>query len=486
MRGAVGVAALVLSLGRVVCAADLARGIREAMEASPVARSAFWGIQIVEMESGKTLFQVNENRFFVPASNTKLFTTALALVRLGPDHLFQTTVRRDPDGSLRLVGGGDPNLSHRAIPYRMGPATGDPLQAIEDLADQVVAHGVRRVAGDVIGDDSAYVWEPFGGAWGIGDPLWEYGAAVSALTVNDNSFALTVQPGRSEGAPGAISLAPALEYYQIDNRVRTDSTVERRIRLEREPGSTQLHVWGTIPRNDRGLRQLLGVEDPALYAARALYDTLTRRGVQIAGRAVAHHRLPDEVADLRSGGAAIAATGEELARRMSPPLVEDLKITDKVSQNLHAEMMLRAVGRARRNMGSREAGLEEMKEFLEEIGIAEEGYHFTDGSGLSRQNLVTPAAVVKLLRYMHGREHWMELLPIGGQDGTLSARFGDSPASGRIRAKTGTLTHVTALSGYAERRSGGALVFSVLVNNYNGASGEIRAAVDKICSLMVE
>jgi D-alanyl-D-alanine carboxypeptidase/D-alanyl-D-alanine-endopeptidase (penicillin-binding protein 4) len=486
MKQATRVPALALWLACALCAADLARGIREALDSSPAARAAFWGIQIVETDSGKTLFQLNENRFFVPASNTKLFTTALALVRLGLDHRFQTTVRLDPDGSLSLVGGGDPNLSNRALPYRMGPTTGDPLQAIEDLADQVVAHGVRRVVGDVIGDDSAYVWEPFADAWGVGDPLWEYGAAVSALTVNDNSFTLLVKPGPGEGAPATISLVPPLEFYQIDNRVRTDSGVERRIHLDRDPGSMQLHIWGTIPKGDRGLRQLLGIDDPALYAARALYDALTRRGVEIAGRPLAHHLFPDEVEDLKSGSPPPPMSGEEVARRSSAPLVDDLKITDKVSQNLHAEMLLRAVARARRNMGSREAGVEELKAFLEDIGIEEGAYHFTDGSGLSRQNLVTPATVVRLLRYMHGREHWIDLLPVGGQDGTLSSRFGETPAAGRIHAKTGTLTHVSALSGYAERRSGSPLAFSVLVNNYNGQGSEIRAVIDRICNLMVE
>lgn len=179
----------------------------------------------------------------------------------------------------------------------------------------------------------------------------------------------------------------------------------------------------------------------------------------------------------------------KLARRESAPLLEDLRITAKVSQNLHAELILRAVARARRAIGTREAGLEEMEAFLDEAGIARGTYSFHDGSGLGRLNLVTPAAVVRLLRYMWGsreRENWLGLLPIGGQDGTLADRFAGIPAARRIRAKTGSLSHVAALSGYAESRDGRRLAFAIMVNNYNGSPGEIRGIIDQVCSLMVE
>jgi len=178
-----------------------------------------------------------------------------------------------------------------------------------------------------------------------------------------------------------------------------------------------------------------------------------------------------------------------LASRESAPLVEDLRITAKVSQNLHAEMALRAVARARRRIGSREAGLVEMRTFLEEAGIGRGSYTFADGSGLSRLDLVSPAAVAALLAYVYrsaARDQWLSLLPIGGQDGTLHARFAGSRAAGRIRAKTGSLSHVAALAGYAQRGNGQMLAFSILVNNYNGPAADLTAAIDRICELMVE
>jgi D-alanyl-D-alanine carboxypeptidase/D-alanyl-D-alanine-endopeptidase (penicillin-binding protein 4) len=434
----------------------------------------------------------------VPASNTTLVTTATALMRLGPDFTFQTRVLADagPDGvgriagPLLLVGGGDPNLSARAIPYQKGPITGDPLAAIDDLAGQVAARGVKRIDGDILGDDTWYVWQPYAVGWGIDDPRSEDGAPVSALTINDNAISLTVLPGAREGDPAELSLNPPIEYYRIDNRILTvPAGGNRRIRVDRIPGSMELRLWGTVPIRDRPPAMLLGMEDPAQYAALALKRALEERGIAVAGRAVARHLLPEEVEDLTQGPPLPANSGIELARRVSAPFLEDLRITDKVSQNLHAELALRAVGRARRNVGSFEAGLEEVKSFLIEAGIALESYTFHDGSGLARLNLVTPAAVVQLLRYMYAspvRDAWISLLPVAGVDGTLENRFRETPAAGRIHAKTGSLSHVSALSGYAQRPSGEWIAFSIVTNNYNSRTPEVRAVMDRICNLILE
>jgi len=465
------------------------------LDASPVARTSFWGVRIVSLEQNRVLFERNANRLFVPASNAKLFTTALALARLGPDYRFQTRVLADrtpgDDGaveSLRLVGGGDPNLSGRAIPYRRDAPAGDPLAAIEDLAAQVAARGVSSVSADIVGDDTAYVWQPYAEGWSIDDPVWDYGAPVSALGINDNTVSLTVLPGSYRSDPARIVLTPPVEYYEIDNGVRTTAG-ERRIMIARLPGERQLRIWGTLPLNDQGETEGLGIEDPALHAACAFRDALARRGIAIRGEARAIHLYPNQVADLKNGPAPEPEPGVELARRDSAPLVEDLRITDKVSQNLHAEMALRAVAKARRHVGSREAGIAEEQAFLDEVGIDRASYTFADGSGLSRIDLVTPAAVVRLLEHMHhsaARDAWISLLPVAGLDGTLHARFAGTAAAGRILAKTGTLSHVAALSGYARRGNGQMLAFSILVNNYTGPAADLRTAIDHVCALMLE
>jgi D-alanyl-D-alanine carboxypeptidase/D-alanyl-D-alanine-endopeptidase (penicillin-binding protein 4) len=480
-----------LALWVVVCSGASAASLGESIDALIAAGpAAFWGIEVVDLASGQVLYERNADRFFVPASNTKLFTTALALTRLGPDYTFVTRVLSDsaPDaqglirGDLRLVGGGDPNLSARAIPYQKTPVPGDPLAAIQALADQVAARGVKRVEGDIVGDDTWYAWEPYGAGWAIDDPLYDYGAPVSALTVNDNTLTVGVHAGQREGDPAAIALNPPVEYYTVQNRVRTGPPGSAgRIRSSRGPGGYELELWGTIPLGDRGEELDLGIEDPAQYAAVALRQALEERGITVTGGARARHAI--------DGDAAEPAAGEELARRTSAPLLEDLRITDKVSQNLHAEMALRAVGRARRNEGSIEAGLDELKVFLDEAGVAADAYSFHDGSGLSRGNLVTPHAVAQLLRYMFGgpqRENWVGLLPVGGEDGTLNTRFAGTAAANRIHAKTGSLSHVAALSGYAQKADGGWVAFSILANNFNGPAAEVRGVMDKICGLMVE
>jgi len=476
----------------------LAERIEKLLATSATTRAAFWGIQIVDVASGQTLYELNPGRLFVPASNTKLFTTALALTRLGPDFRFQTRVLADaaPDaagrihGSLALVGGGDPNLSGRTLPYRMGSAAGNPLAAIEDLADQVAARGVKRIDGDIAGDDTYYVWEPYAEGWSVDDLEYDYGAAVSALAVNDNALAVTVRPGERAGDLAAVTLDPPVEFYAIENRVRTVEGAARSIEFERDPGSSQVRVSGTIPVRARSETLLLGIDDPARFAAMAFRQALEERGIVVDGGAMARHFYRDEAADLKQAPSPPAdVSGVELARRTSAPLVQDLQLIDKESVNLHAEMALRAVGRARRNIGSREAGLEELRAFLGEAGAEPASWNLNDGSGLARLNLVTPSTVVKLLRFMMAspaRDAWLSLLPVAGRDGTLSARFGDNAAAGRVHAKTGTEAHVSALSGYAQRADGSWVAFSILANNYNGAVTEIRGVMDSICAAMVE
>ena len=472
-------------------AAPLGEKIQALINASPVARSAFWGIAIEDLSTGKPLYAFNSARLFTPASNAKLFTAAMAFERLGPDFRFETRVVAEtaPDadgtihGALRLVGGGDPNLSARAVPYHAGPATGNPLVQLEELADQVAAHGVKRIEGAIVGDDTWYVWEPYPQGWAMDDAHYDYGAPVSALTVNDNVFTLTLRPGALAGDLANLTLSPPVEFYEIDNRVRTaPARAEGKVRLDREPGSRQLRLWGTLPLDGAAETMTLAIDDPAEYAARAFRLALEERGIVVTGGAYARHRFANEEPEGPSVDAQF-----ELARHESAPLIDDLGITEKVSQNLHAELALRAVGRAREGIGSQEAGLKEMKSFLEEVGIPADAFSFGDGSGLDRSSLVTPAAVLALLRYMYEspeRDQWIALLPIGGQDGTLSARFLNQP--GRIYAKTGSLAHVAALSGYAQRRDGSWAAFSILVNHFAGPAAGIRSTIDRICTLILE
>ncbi|HUS05033.1 MAG TPA: D-alanyl-D-alanine carboxypeptidase/D-alanyl-D-alanine-endopeptidase [Bryobacteraceae bacterium] len=462
-------------------AQPLAQRMDALTRSTPAASQAFWGIRVVDLATGKAVFEKNADSFFVPASNTKLFTSALALMRLGPSHQFHTRiVAPAPDasgrvhGDLGMIGGGDPNLSARVLPYRKDEFGPDPLAAVNQLASEIVKHGVREIDGDIVGDDTAFVWDAYPDGWSIDDAVWEYGAPVSALTLNDNAFTLQIAPGHTTGAPARLSLSPPLEHLTIQNRVHTIASGDRKLRFQRLPGSRELIVSGTLPLDDAGTNEVLAVEDPALFAAHALKEALEARGVIVRGRTAVRHRSPGEPP--------APFAGEMLAELTSQPLIEILRVLAKESQNLHTELVLREVARVVSGNGSLSEGLQQLRQFLTEAGIGEKQYHFDDASGLSRKTLVTPMTVSKLLTYMYGsklREEWTGILPVGGVDGTLAKRFRTAHGP-EIHAKTGTISHVTALSGYVLPAAGRRYAFSILVNNFNAEAPAIRAVTDKI------
>ncbi|MCW5982978.1 MAG: D-alanyl-D-alanine carboxypeptidase/D-alanyl-D-alanine-endopeptidase [Bryobacteraceae bacterium] len=487
-----GLALLAVSLAH---AAPLNEQIDVLESQFPAVARAYWGALFVELDSGQVAYEKNSERLFVPASNTKLFTTALAFHTLGAEYRFYTSVRAaaPPDsqgflaGDLSLVGAGDPTLSGREFPYRQGPGGGDPFAPLSLLARQVVESGVRVVGGNIVGDDSAFVSAPYPPSWELDDINWEYGAPVSALSLHDNAFRLKIRPGYRSGAPAVISTDPPIEYYRINNHVKTVLAGDTEILLEWPPSSRDIDVWGAIRTRD-ARDKLLAIRDPAQHAAGVFAEMLRKLGVVIQGDVASRHLPSREAPDLKKAPSPPVPTGVELARRGSPPLYEILKVINKVSQNLHAELVLREVGRTRRYIGSREAGLEEMTAFLKEVGIREDEYQFEDGSGLSSKNLATPASVVRLLNHMYfseERDGWLDTLPVAGADGTLSYRFRGTGAIGRVLAKTGTMTHVSALSGYGQRPDGSLIAFSIMANNYDAPDSVIRRFMDGVVELVM-
>jgi len=472
MRGLLAVVVAVVLTVPLASAADLESKLDRMVNGSVALSHGFVGMQVVRLRDGRELYARNSEKLFVPASNMKLFTTALALSRLGPDYRLTTQVGAEIPigaagtlaGDLELVGGGDPSLSGRDYPYRShaAPAAFYSFRAIEELADQLAGSGLKRVEGSIIGDDRRYVWDPQPGPWSSDSATQDYGAPVSALIINDNTFSLTLEPAERVGDLARLILAPPFENLAIDNRVVTTRGGARKIELYRSPSGRELHVWGVMPKSDPGYTEALAIGDPALYAAEVLRDALVRRGIQVDGAAVARHRFTDEIEPAPS------KLNFVLASHRSPPLLELLQVADKVSQNLHTEVFLREVAVAAGHQGSLAAGLAAMDEFLASIGVSSDEYQFTDGSGLSHNTLVAPLAITKLLVHMDQspyREQWVNLLPIGGEDGTLQTRFAGHPEARAIHAKTGTLDHVRALSGYADTALYGRVAFSLLVNN---------------------
>ncbi|MBM3768850.1 MAG: D-alanyl-D-alanine carboxypeptidase/D-alanyl-D-alanine-endopeptidase, partial [Acidobacteria bacterium] len=326
-----------------------------------------------------------------------------------------------------------------------------------------------------------FVWDPFPNGWSIDDPLFEYGAPVSALTLHDNSVKLTVAPGAAAGDPASVLLSPDLGLFTIVPDIRTAAKGERaRVRVDRPAHTNELRVHGTIALGARNYESLFAVDDPALYAARALEAALVQRGVEIRNPATVRHRTSlDEVID---------SSGAEVAKLESRPLSEVVQVVNKVSQNLHAEMLLREAARKDRTAINSADAIEQLREFLtKEIKLGKDDVNFEDGSGLSRLTLLTPEATTKLLVFMANspaRDAWMASLPSGGEDGTLSRRF--NGAVKRVRAKTGTLSHVSALGGYLDHPKLGILAFTVVLNNYNTPSAEARAGIDKLVMTLLD
>jgi D-alanyl-D-alanine carboxypeptidase/D-alanyl-D-alanine-endopeptidase (penicillin-binding protein 4) len=429
----------------------------------------------------------------------------MALVRLGPNYKFQTELRtrgawqpgQTAISDLQLVGGGDPNLSGRVIPYQPDSRSGNPLRAIEELADKVAAAGIHEVDGDVVGVSTRYPGELYPDGWTIDDSLYSYGAPVSALTINDNTISIGLRP-TSPGDLAEIELRPALHHFLILNEVLTDSSNAADIHIARTPGSNEVVLWGTLGQNTPppdehrvtdmpGVlwREDLAMDDPALFAAEALCDALRDRGIVVRGEARSEYRALSEVQTSAS-----ALDGTLLAVHASAPLREAIQVIDKVSQNLHAEILFREVAVVTRGMGTIQAAREERQAFLGEIGITPDstGVALDDGSGLARQDLTTPESTVALLRYMWqrpDRETWLQSLPIGGVDGTLEHRFQGISGADHIHAKTGSLSHVHTLSGYIETEPQKWLAFSVMVNATVGHSADVLEFIDRLCGLFL-
>src|SRR6266568_988334 len=239
-----------------------------------------WGLLIVDAESGETLYEQNADKYFVPASNMKLFSTAMALAKLGPEYRFRTTLETQGtissegvlNGDLALVGRGDPNLSNRKFPYELKEEfDGPPEKALAELADALVAKGVKEISGDVIGDDSYFPRERYPNGWEIDDMVWEYGAAISSIVVDDNTVTLVLTPGEQAGNPVQAVLTPGTPDFTVANEVVTSATdVKSDLKLTREPGSNVVVVKGTLPAKSGPRKLILAVEEPAQHAAATL------------------------------------------------------------------------------------------------------------------------------------------------------------------------------------------------------------------------
>ena len=442
-----------------------------------------FGLLVVD-DHGREVAAIRPDDRFIPASNTKLFTTAAAMALLQD--------RAEPGVTIRLAPGegrgkhGAPDLvitGHGTV--SLSTAADCLAGCLAPLLDQVAAKA--RVIGNVIADDTAMTdqrWSP-GMSWNnIGT---DSGTATSALVIENNELPIVVTPGIAGQAP-AVAVSP---YYTLINQAMTVAEGETRLGIDRAVGGRVLRLYGTIKAGAQPWREVMGLDDPADYAGWLVARELGQRGVKVKGRVQAIHRL------VGTGVVAPAGGQSDLASLPAPPLTDEVRLINKVSQNLHAELLVRRLafaapaadqGKAA-PIDSLEQGLAAARKLFETAGLPRSGYDFSDGSGMSTYNRISPRATVTLLRWT-ARQPWggayRASLPIGGVDGTLRRRFAGTPLAGRIFAKTGTLNATNALSGWLIAASGRELTFSIIANDVPDGTSALAAMDNTLLAIAAQ
>jgi D-alanyl-D-alanine carboxypeptidase/D-alanyl-D-alanine-endopeptidase (penicillin-binding protein 4) len=455
------------------------RAAIDSLFADTLFRHAHWGAHVRSLERGDTLFRLHGGKLFLPASNMKLVTGAAALETLGPEYRFRTRVAAAGpvrDGTLRgdllVVGSGDPTISARFH-------AGDPRTVFRAWADSLRTHGVRRIEGRIVGDDDVFDDVPLGRGWAWDDLDAYYAAEISGLAFNEGVLDVRISPGSRPGDSARIALDPPGSYVPIRGRVATAAAgSECEPQVTRAATGPAFLLSGCVAA-DTAFIETVAIRDNTLFFLTVLREVLRESGIEVAGAALDADSLPPI-------GRPAAAP---LFTWTSPPLAEILPAYLKPSQNQIAEILLRTVGREQRGEGSARAGAAVVDSLLTAWRIEPRRLVMADGSGLSRYDLLSPDLLVALLAHMDSTRHatlWREALPVAGVDGTLENRMRGTAAEGNVRAKTGTLTGVRALSGYVTTASGERIVFAFLVNHHTLSARDADRITDAALARIAE
>jgi serine-type D-Ala-D-Ala carboxypeptidase/endopeptidase (penicillin-binding protein 4) len=453
----------------------------DSMATAPEFRSANWGILIVDPATGDTLYSRNAGKLFMPASNMKLVTGAVALTQLGPDFRFRTTVAaRGPivngtlRGDLAVLGRGDPTVSDHML--------GDAMLPLRAIADSLAAHGVSRISGGLVSAGNAFSDANLGEGWPWDDLSYSYSAGVDELLFNEGFTRVVVRGGVRGGDPITAISAPARLSPPLRVTARTvDRTPESviagggsgvpptktEITLSIDSVRGGVIVSGTVLPNDTVTEEIAHPDPSAAYLA-ALDEALRERGIVVlGGRSDSTVRL------------------DTLFAVESPPLRGVLPALEKPSQNQIAEVLLKTLGLERTGVGSADSGKRVVTSQLTAWGVPVDGFSLSDGSGLSRYNYLSPETVVRVLAAIRADTAFAvfyDALPIAGVDGTIELRMRGTPAQGNVRAKTGFIAKARSLSGYATTADGRLLIFSMLCNNFTTPLSDVELVQDIIAA----
>ncbi len=454
---------------RVASAAALRRLVDSLLDA-PEFANATWGVLVMDPANGDTLYSRNADKLFLPASNMKVVTAAVAVAALGHEYTFATTFRAGGAmrgdtllGNLYVAGSGDPTLSAHFH-------DGDAMNAMRALADSLRVHGVTRIAGSIVPLGDPLPWPPWGYGWSWEDLREGYGAGVDELFFNEGGFRLDVRGGRSPGQTPTTSRTPDIGYPDVQvaaTTVQPPTDTLHRPELIIVPDFVRgaLALTGTVAAREGERLDVPYPDQDAAFIA-ALRTALAERAISVAD------------------GPVPASPGDTLFVLRSPPLDDILPAMLKPSQNQIAELLLRAVARERTGVGTADSARAVVDSTLTAWGADSAGFVVHDGSGVSRYDYLSPRTLVTVLARMWQDSAYYDALPIAGVDGTLAARMRGSPAQGNAHAKTGFVSNARSLSGYVTTRDGHRLVFSILANNWTAPRHDVERVQDAIVSLL--
>ncbi len=437
---------------------------------------AQWGVQIYSLDREETLYERDAAQLLIPASNTKIITAAVSLLQLEPDYRFRTLISANGviengtlDGDLIVTGFGDPSITVHS-------PNEDPFETFRSWARILKEKGIRKISGNILGDGSAFGHSILGKGWEWNDLTEGYAAPVSALQFNGNRQWLEIHPTKSNSPHPSIRILPLPLYWIVENELSVKAEADDfNIEIERNEIDESMTLRGIVPANSRVIRKEVAVSNPTHWYLSAL-----------------KHALEMEQIDTRS--CSIQSIKElpskpltQLIEHQSEPLSEILKPMLKESLNLYAETLIRVLGLELKSRGSFENGKEIIEETLDSMAISANRYAYADGSGLSRLNLVSSAVLVRILRAMHRNPYFTyfyDALAIAGQDGTLENRLKGSGIENHLHAKTGSLSGVSAITGYLKTGENEMLAFSMIANNFLVPKSEVETAQDRALKVL--
>lgn len=467
----------------------------DAALADPALARALVSVRVESLTASRELYTRQPGALVMPASVMKIVTAAVAAERLGWEHRFTTRLEHTGSvsdgvlaGDLVVTGEGDPSIAAQDL--RSAPLFLEWAQALRSA-------GIRRIDGRILGDDRAFDDEGLGAGWAWDYLAAGYAAPSGALSYNENVAVLRIGAAASDGSLAAIEMGPPGHGLEVINEVMTTpANIPASIALSRLPGSQRLTIRGTVPVGSGTLVRTTAIDNPTAYFVEALRLALIESGIIVSGAAVDADTVP---------AAALGGRRHAIADHRSAPLSSLIGYAMKVSQNFYGDMLLKAIGRSAPSpgagpnasggadgtsvVGSAESGRQIVRQAVAAWNLPVDSLVMADGSGLSRYNYVSADLLVGVLKRMWTDERlrgpFVASLPVGGHDGTLEARMRNTPLDRRVQAKTGTISNVRSLAGYALTASGDRLVFAIVANHFTAPTAQIDAVTERLLEELV-